>query len=597
MKILTVLAAFLILHYSLLYSQSAPHNIDFTLYKLSKEILTNKPIRVLAKGDIGKIQELEKHYNYNIELLGSSIVEILIQPAILDTLLRMNIVRYLEYNPRKQINTLSHKNSFFNQANNAHSENLKNQAKSNSNVIMGIIDTGLDITHPDFKDQEGNSRIVHLWDQNDTTSICKDSDAHFGRVWTNAEINQGECTHKDPSFSGHGTAVTGIIASNGKSSVLNGFKGCVPGADIIFVAINQQLGRASLAAAIHFIVQKANSLDKPCVINYSMGQYSGSHDATDLETKLIEEIISNNKKIFLVAAAGNNGKQNHHIMCSQGAREKSIFFFNPCSSKSPGEIDLYGDNKDVSDTEIQLTIGNSDGLFNISSKKYKVASILNLPVHDSIQTKNKNFIKYVILASLNPYNVINVRLKFSSCAQVGTCGLILLGKSKFHCWSESLIEESNIIHSPFNNYRFLKPDNMYSIAGNVQSSQQVITVGNLKPKDSTFRYPLEQIAKSREKGNIWHPTSSSGPNRLNHKKPDILLIGESIITCKDMNAGLNEMLTFDDRLMPHANQYYTVFGGTSASAALMSGYIGMLLQDNPRLNWKNIKSLVKKFTL
>lgn len=34
------------------------------------------------------------------------------------------------------------------------------------NVIVGIIDTGFDYTHPNFKDESGKSRILCAWDQN-----------------------------------------------------------------------------------------------------------------------------------------------------------------------------------------------------------------------------------------------------------------------------------------------------------------------------------------------------------------------------------------------------------------------------------------------
>ena len=48
---------------------------------------------------------------------------------------------------------------------------------SGKDVIIGFIDSGLDYSHPDFVKEDGSSRILYYWDQNnpgDSTQIFED---------------------------------------------------------------------------------------------------------------------------------------------------------------------------------------------------------------------------------------------------------------------------------------------------------------------------------------------------------------------------------------------------------------------------------------
>lgn len=82
-------------------------------------------------------------------------------------------------------------------------------------VIVAVIDSGIDFFHEDFRNPDGTTRLLELWDQ------------QLERVFTRQEINEalgqdsrekGEALVPSRDLSGHGTAVAGIAAGNGRES-------------------------------------------------------------------------------------------------------------------------------------------------------------------------------------------------------------------------------------------------------------------------------------------------------------------------------------------------------------------------------------------
>ena len=83
-------------------------------------------------------------------------------------------------------------------------------------VIIGIYDTGIDFNSDDFKNEDGTTRILNIWDQITSGNPPDPVLFNYGYEWTETDINNGYCTEKDSS--GHGTHVARIAAGNGRST-------------------------------------------------------------------------------------------------------------------------------------------------------------------------------------------------------------------------------------------------------------------------------------------------------------------------------------------------------------------------------------------
>ena len=87
-------------------------------------------------------------------------------------------------------------------------------AFTGANVIVAVIDTGIDFSHEDFDDADGSTRILNIWDLNGTGT--PPSGFTYGAEWSSAQIDAGTATERD--YNGHGSHVTGMAAGDGSAS-------------------------------------------------------------------------------------------------------------------------------------------------------------------------------------------------------------------------------------------------------------------------------------------------------------------------------------------------------------------------------------------
>lgn len=166
-------------------------------------------------------------------------------------------------------------------------------------VLVAIIDSGIDYTHPDFNNPDGTSRIIAIFDE--TT----------GREYTKAEIEEGAVPVRD--IGGHGTHVAGIAAGNGRAS--NGlYRGVAYEASIIVVNLGRDefFNTARLMEAVDYVVKKAQSLNMPVAINLSIGNNYGAHSGNSLLESYLN-FVGQTWKNVIVCGSGNEANKNIHV--------------------------------------------------------------------------------------------------------------------------------------------------------------------------------------------------------------------------------------------------------------------------------------------
>ena len=171
-------------------------------------------------------------------------------------------------------------------------------------VLIGIADSGIDLSHPDFRNPDGTTRILRLWDQTEPGNAPLPYG--FGAEYTAEQINTGDVPERDAG--GHGTAVAGIAAGNGAAS--GGiYAGVAPESDLLIVKMgipqSASLPRTSqLMMAVDYMLRQALALKRPLAVNLSFGNNYGAHNGTAM-TELYLDAVAGFGKLTVVTGAGN----------------------------------------------------------------------------------------------------------------------------------------------------------------------------------------------------------------------------------------------------------------------------------------------------
>ena len=175
-------------------------------------------------------------------------------------------------------------------------------------IIIAAIDSGVDYMHPEFRNKDGSTRILYLWDQSIQGAP---PDGYFaGTEYDSAEINRAILENDmtivpSVDISGHGTHVLGIAAGS--------LTGCAPQADIIVVKLAAPTTTADLMQAVNYAIDKAVLLNMPIAVNISFGNSYGSHSGNSLLETFIDDIAGVGSSTICIGT-GNEGASARHFV-------------------------------------------------------------------------------------------------------------------------------------------------------------------------------------------------------------------------------------------------------------------------------------------
>lgn len=207
---------------------------------------------------------------------------------------------------------------------------------SGKGILIGVVDSGVDYRHPDFRREDGSSRIQKLWDQSRNGN--PPAGYVMGTEYTKEQIDQalgmpeeeGKKLVPEVDYSGHGTSVLGIAAGNGRAS--GGVqRGIAYESELFVVKLgipreNSFPRTTELIQGIDYLAREAIERNQPMVINLSFGNNYGSHRGDALLETYID-MVSNMGRLVICTGTGNNGTGNLHTEGNLANRESQRISF------------------------------------------------------------------------------------------------------------------------------------------------------------------------------------------------------------------------------------------------------------------------------
>ena len=228
-------------------------------------------------------------------------------------------------------------------------------APTGRGVVIGVVDWGVDVTHPNLRRADGRTRLLALWDQRprrrgsprpygygiayDARRIDRalEDDDPFRALGYDPVDADGDGT------GAHGTHVLDIAA--GVPRVGPG--GVAPGADLVFVhlAMHADAPRSigssvSLLEGIDFIRRVAG--ERPWVINLSLGSHGGPHDGSTLVEQALDAIVTSGPGRVIVQSCGNYHHRPIHASGRLGAGERvRVDWLVDSRDETPNELEAW----------------------------------------------------------------------------------------------------------------------------------------------------------------------------------------------------------------------------------------------------------------
>ncbi len=414
------------------FSNGFPSSGNSKISKIARDLNLNNSVQLFkffqaksANDAAFKNAGLDRIFILNVSELNSS--------SAIELLSKNEFVEYVEINRSLKLNNINADPNdpyFSNQyyLSSTHISSAWQITQGDSNIVIGVVDTGLDFTHPDlqnsYKINYGESGLDALGRDKRTNGIDDDGNG-FIDDWKGYDFTDEPFTGDprrgdfltpdndptDDNKNSHGTAVTGIINASFNNSI--GISSAAPQCKVLVLRAFDAEGfgeEDDVASAILYGISRGVR-----VFNFSFGDYIFSN--------LLKDVIkyTYSKNVLIICSAGNDGSDNLHYpssydeVISVGASDASN---NKASFSSYGQtVDIFAPGSQIFTT---VRVGKGSAQYE-NNYDYINGTSFSAPIVSSIAalllSKNPNLSNEEVrgilvsstdkLAGQNSWNYIN----------------------------------------------------------------------------------------------------------------------------------------------------------------------------------------------
>ena len=482
--------------------------------------------------------------------------------------------------------------------------------------VIGQVDAGLDYIHNAFKTAEGAFRIKRVWEQGTNPATAPIPGLHspepfgYGSEFDTPELI--EQAGGDSDAGSHGTHVMGIAA--GSDPWMEGkYHGIAPDAELVMVAITDtDDDNVHVSDAIKYIFDYADSVQKPCVINLSLGSHKGPHDGTSPFDQLADALQGPGR--LIVGASGNYGGDLFHVSRNIQAQPDTLLlqlYHHFYSNFVYGDVEFWADPQLTLRFEL-IDHGSLSGTLDVVSS-FTMEELMDGQVHT--YTLGRNITGSVqVTAELNPLNGKRHMLLRSYLTgqrqnhQVAMRIVSTEGNGQLDVWADdakitlATRDKNGVVNLPTG---YSNPDGESTISEIGGTAHRILSVGAYTTRDKfqkegdqeilEVNYPVQQNPV------IWAAPlvkdelcifSGFGPTADGRQKPEVCAPGSFIISSMSGYDVTGQYLATHYTDAKGHPQRYGYLQGTSFSTPMVTGAVALWLQANPQLTPEELKEVV-----
>lgn len=435
-------------------------------------------------------------------------------------------------------------------------------------IVIGIVDSGCDFAAPSFRNADGSTRLIALWDQRGRPSPDAPNYYGYGTFYGRRQINRA-LSHADPygalgyhpadadrgRVGAHGTHVMDIAAGNGRGG---GPVGVAPETDLIFVELANS-GTAGLAnfgnsarllEGFDFIARTAGP--RPWVVNLSVGNCGGPHDGRTLVEMAFDFALQAAPGRFMAQSGGNYfDKRVHASGRLQAGQTRTLSLLVDEADITPNELEVWYAGGDAFAVRTASPTGAPSPWVRLGEQADVIENgrIVGRIYNRALDPNNKDNVIDIFLYTNAPPGWWTVTLK----AETVSDGV-------FHAWLEKDVacRECQPCFSAFD------AESFYT-TGTIANGRMPLVVGAYDAHS-----PSREVA----------PFSSVGPTRDGRCKPDLVAPGVGVLAARSAPRGW------------HTNANVRK-SGTSMAAPEVTGAVALCLQGARRPLWSHeIRELI-----